>query len=232
MKTYSLKSFNGGLITSPKNTYAFTSITFKNGIKTVLKPAEGAKIIFILEGELDLVIDKSHFRLKKGYWMNIPKDCLYGVEVYRSVVPCEFIVLTCLQGAFESKIQVGDLEALPLKRDTVKYAMFAQESEVMQGAYLSFSNSDEIWEDTTINEGFVFALEGDYAVKSFFSETILPQGFMMFLPKKKKFTVKPLKGRGKVIVVTSPAHGGKSYEYEDFLKEKYGINWKEGILYL
>ena len=234
MKTYSLSSFNGGLITSKGNTYAFTCVEFNNGVRTVLKAAEGAKIILVLDGELDLTIGRKKFQLKKGCWMNIPKGRKYGVQVYRTFVSCKFVVLTCLQGSIEDMVISGELDSLPRmkKENGPSFALFGQESEVMLGKYLVFDGDDEIWEDKSINEGFIFALKGKFGVKCFLNNGDVPEGNVAFLPKNKKFKIKSFTKGGKAIVVTSPMEAKPLREYLTYLREEHGILWDDGILKL
>ena len=231
MKMYSLDSFDGGLVVSKHNTYAFSFITFNNGIKTVAKTAEGAKLVIVLSGEMDMLVEGKPFRLKKGYWLNIPKDKEYVAHVYRSLEECKFVILTCLQGAIDTRVNVGELSELPLKaKDMVKYAIFGHESEIMQGHIIEFNDKDATWTCNSNNEAFLFTLEGEVTAKALFSKMDVPEGHIAFLPKKRNLTLTS-KGKAKVIAVTSPASLVEVREYIDWLKKEYGYVWdNSGII--
>lgn len=228
-RIFSIDEFNGGLTLSKRKNYAFTCVTFKNGTRTQLKAAEGAKIIYILSGELDLKVEHNLFRLKAGHWANIPKGKNYGVNVYRSFEPCKFIILTCLQGAIDNHVIYGDVNALPLMRSTASFSLFGQESEVMQAKHIEFREGDT-WVDKSKSEAFVYAEKGNLKVNFMYKGFDIPEGSVVFIPGHFKFTVIPESGEATALVVTSPVDMAKTKEYVNWLKDEHGLLWEEGAI--
>ena len=63
-------------------------LRMKNVTSTNYEALEYERLLFVLEGECDLVWTPGRYRLNAGSWIVIPAGCTFILEVFRSVGPC------------------------------------------------------------------------------------------------------------------------------------------------
>lgn len=184
--------------------------------ETVLSVPETDKrrLMFVLQGELDCIVNSWPLRLTAGSWVTLPAEAEASVHVYRSIEDVQVILFSAAQSANGGPLAFGNAWDMP--EAETQHRLFAFEGEFLTGQLIVNGGTCQV-----TGPAVVLNLKGTCHLGS---EALCPGAFVRVADG---CACEVTGADGAVVFLR---YGHKEVEdYKQWMNETYAICWDSGL---